>query len=115
MFKRDLIEEILQGIKKIDCYIIKVYGVSWGVGYDLNVLLTLNNNKTHHLDAHALPKSWACIGHLRDNQTVFYNYTGRNDVYRDYVINYWTSKQGLEEYLQRFKKCDLIQFMEALK
>jgi hypothetical protein len=104
MSKKELREKILENVETVDCSIVKVYGVTIGVGYDLNARVTFKNGYVLPIKAHALRQSWACVGHLREYQGQFKVYTGSNDIYREQVIAYWENKDGLNEWLERLNK-----------
>lgn len=106
MLKKDLVKGLVKAVTKVDATIVRVYGVSHGVGYDLNVVVNFEKGITKSFEAHAGPKSWTMPGHLRPNNS-FYEYTGSNDVYRERVIEYWEHGDGLEEYYGHFLKKEL--------
>lgn len=110
MLKSEMIQEFINEVKEVKCQIVKVYGVSHGVGYDMNIKVLFKNGDSTILEAHALRQSWACLNHLRSNQDEFKLYTGSNDIYRDEVVNYWEKKSAsaLSQYFNRFRKGDLI-------
>lgn len=113
MLKRELVELIVDKFDKVDkVEIIKVYGVSCGVGYDLRVDFTNEIG----LKAHANRHSWALPSYLREDQDVFKKYTGRNDVYRESVKSYWTenTKDALREYFGRYKKEELFEGLNKI-
>ena len=114
MEKEELVKKLINEVEKVDCAIIRVYGVVCGVGYDLNIVITFKNGYQKTIEAHAGPKSWCSPGHLRDRQYSFYNYTGKNDCYRQKVIDYWTSKNGFISYLHYFKKPELEKMIEKI-
>jgi hypothetical protein len=114
MKKEESVKKLVDEVEKVDCSIIRVYGVTCGVGYDLDVLITFKNGYRKWIDAHASPRSWCGPGHLRDSQYSFYNYTGKNDRYRERVTNYWTSKNGFIGYLCYFKKPELKEMIEEV-
>ena len=109
MVKSEMVKSFIGNVEKVECEIVKVYGVPMGIGYDMVITLTNKNGRIAFLDAHATRQSWALIGHLRPNQTVYDDYKGSNYSYKyiDSVKSYWESKNGLFEYLLRFKKQDL--------
>ncbi len=53
MKKIDLRNEIIEMTNSVDCNILKVYGVSCGVGYDLIVNVSFKNGGFRQLKAHA--------------------------------------------------------------
>jgi len=106
MKKSILIEEIVKEVVKIECYVARVYGVSCGVGYDLDVYIEFYNGSNKHIEAHAVRQSWACVNHLRPRNPM-YKYSGSNDVYQDQVIKYWTDGKAFSEYLARDLKKNL--------
>ncbi len=108
MKKSELVERICSKVKKVDCFIERVYGVSHGVGYDLNVDVEYINDKKERIQAHAVHSCWAGLGHLRPNNPD-YKYTGSCDVYKKDVCDYWDSENGLEEYLMRLSKSELVE------
>ena len=112
MTKKQMIEEILNKVKSVDCNIVRVYGVTMGVGYDLNVSIE-HDKGSFYFKAHATRASWALIGHLRPNNPQ-YQYTGSCDYYQEDVIKYWEHGEGLGEYLGRFKKLDLIHLYDTI-
>ena len=116
MKKAQLIETILEKVKTVDAQIIRVYGVPMGVGYDLGVMVTFKDGQSRYLEAHASNKAWAVGGHLRPNQFMFDEYKGSNAPlrYAESVRSYWNKKHGLKEYLSRFKKVDLVEYLEEL-
>ena len=108
MTKKEMIESILQEVKSVKCSVIRVYGLSNGVGYDLIASIDFEK-KTIEVDAHALRTGWAYPKHLRPNNP-YYKYTGSNDVYQSQVVNFWEKKTGytgFEGYLSELKKNDL--------
>jgi hypothetical protein len=109
MVKSDIVKSFIENVESVKCEIVKVYGVPMGVGYDMVISLTHKDGHIAFLDAHATRQSWALIGHLRPNQTVYDDYKGSNysHKYIDSVKSYWESKNGLFEYLLRFKKQNL--------
>ena len=112
MKKIDMINEIKENVN-VDCVITKVYGVPFGVGYDLNVYLTHKEDKNVimcRLKAHATRQSWSLLGHLREYESRFNTYTGKNDVYRDQVMAWWENKDALEDYFMRMSKKDLTYY-----
>lgn len=116
MKKQEIGEIILGEVIKIDANIVKVYGVGCGVGYDLDIVITFKSGYQKEIDAHAGPKSWGVPGHLRDRQYSFYNYTGKNDCYRERVIHYWCYDVGFETYLSYLTKNELESLLkEATK
>ena len=115
MKKQAIIDDLMQNLEVKDVTILRIYGVTYGVGYDLNV--TVEHTKTGEikiLKAHALKSSWALPGHLRPNNRQL-EYKGSNNPYKyvDTVSHYWMIKDGLLEYLERFKKDALIAFKES--
>ena len=106
MLKKEMVKELVEKVKITRCTVQRVYGVSFGVGYDLNVLVEFKNGKRKHLDAHATRASWDSPGHLRPNNPE-YKYTGSNDVYQEQVIYHWEKKHGFKWYLERLKKLEL--------
>jgi hypothetical protein len=113
MKKSQMIELITKEVEKIDCYIVKIYGVSWGVGYDLDIDITFKGGRKFPMQSHALSQSWALIGHLRPNNP-YYKYTGSNDVYRNKVTHYWQIGNGFAEYLGRLKKTELEVWLKVM-
>ena len=114
MKKDEIIQKILDNVNNVECFIVRTYGVSHGVGYDLNVRVTYKSEKELIVEAHALSKSWACLGHLRPHNPV-YKYTGSNDIYKEQVMNYWDSGKGFKEYLARLLKTELLDLLNNLK
>ena len=108
--KKELIEKVLKQVKNVDCNIVKVYGVPCGIGYDMIVKVELSDGRIKYLETHAGPRSWTMPDHLRKDQIEYDNYKGKNPplFYADVVKRFWSDKQGLKEYLQRFKKETLI-------
>ena len=112
--KKDLVNAIVEKVESVDCDIVRIYGVTMGVGYDLDITIKLKGTSMElYIPAHASPKSWASYGHLRPNNP-YYKYTGRNDVYRARVIDYWEKKHGLENLLNRFNMTDLRYILDYL-
>jgi len=111
MKKSEVIEKIIENVKEISCYIVRIYGVSCGVGYDMNVELTFKNGLTEHQDVHAIRQSWACFGHLRPNNPR-YQYTGNCDYYQEKVIKYWENGNGFKELITRMNKEELIEKLD---
>ena len=107
MKKIEIIEKIVERVEEIDIGIVRVYGVSHGVGYDMTGYVYFDNGKSMLVEAHAVRASWACLGHLRPDNP-YYKYTGSNDVYQDDVIKYWKEKHGFREYLGRWLKPELV-------
>ena len=116
MKKAEIIETILEKVETVKTDIIRVYGVPMGVGYDLDVYITFKDGQRKYLEAHATNKGWAVGGHLRPNQFIFNEYKGSNAPmrYAEDVTRYWNEKHGLKEYLSRFKKVDLVEYLEGL-
>jgi len=108
MKKADMREAILKELVSSNAGILRVYGVSFGVGYDLVIDLEFKNVDMN-IHAHATNKSWALPGYLRPDNPQ-YKYTGSNDRYQYRVINYWKTKDALDEYLSRFQKPELEEF-----
>jgi hypothetical protein len=116
MKKQELIETILAKVEEVDCSIIRIYGVPFGVGFDLDITITTNDWKQYYLPAHAVPRTWAMPGHLRSHQRHQYDYKGQGDVgyYEEKVIEYWESKRALGEYLARLSKPELEELLLTL-
>lgn len=114
MKKAEMIQSIINKVERVDCYIVRVYGVSCGVGYDLNVNLETKNDNIR-LAAHALRQSWAAVGHLRPNNP-YYKYSGSCDYYQKDVIKYWESEKerALEKYFSRLNKSELTLWYESI-
>ncbi len=109
MLNKDLVNNIVLQLEVTQVTILRTYGVSCGVGYDIAV--TVKNKRTNNLfilEVHAVRQSWACVGYLRPDNPQ-YKYTGSNDVYKDAVHIYWynDNKQALKEYYNRFTKKEL--------
>ena len=104
MKKSEMINEILSvNPKCVNTYITRVYGVSCGVGYDIEATIEFKGGFVLPIKAHASRQGWAYPNHLRPNNP-YYKYTGKNDVYQEKVINYWMNGAGFEGYLNEFKK-----------
>lgn len=116
MKKADIIEAITENIETVECNVVRVYGVPMGVGYDMVVNLTHKDGHVENLKAHASNKSWSMGGHSRPHQIAFSEYKGRNNPlqYVHAVKRFWESKDGLKEYLSRFKKDALVDILEGL-
>lgn len=109
MQKAEMVNEIEQYIETIDCEVIRTYGVTHGVGYDLHITL----NDAIRLNAHATNVSWDLVGHRKaDND--YCQYTGKNDVYKEAVIDYWVSGEAIQYYLERLTKDQLFEIMLAV-
>jgi len=106
MTKAKMIKAILDNVDIKACRVVRVYGVPFGVGYDLNITVLYKNGQAEIIDAHATNKSWSGIGHMKPNNPD-YKYTGRNDIYQNQVINRWENSWGYEGYLNRFSKIEL--------
>ena len=120
MKKSDIIDMLLDGVRKIEADVIRVYGVSCGVGYDLNITVYFKEDpsryiKPIHIKAHAGPRTWCAPNHLRPNNG-YYQYSGHSDRYQSAVRDYWEreSHAGLRGYLGYFKKDQLIYFYETI-
>ena len=106
MTKQKMIENILPKVKETSCYIVRTYGVSMGVGYDLNINVEMADFEID-FEAHATRQSWALLGHLRPNNPE-YQYSGSCDYYKQDVCEYWEDKnKGLKEFLSRLTKDQL--------
>ena len=116
MKKQELIEMTIAKVEEVECSIVRVYGVTFGVGFDLDITITTNDWKQHYLPAHAGPKAWAMPYHQRSRQYHQYDYKGRGDVdyYEKKVIEYWESKRALGEYLSRLSKPALEELLLTL-
>ncbi len=107
MKKSEMIEAILS--VKPECtnaYIVRVYGVTCGVGYDIDAIIEFKGGFVLPIKAHSSRQGWAYPEHLRPNNP-YYRYTGKNDVYQEKVINYWMNGSGFESYLNRLNKDNL--------
>jgi hypothetical protein len=108
MDKKELVLQLTSMYEVKNCVVRRVYGVSCGVGYDLDV--TVMNNQTGEIsmiEAHANNHGWFYPNHLRPNNP-FYKYTGSCDRYQSRVINAWLQPHALECYYNEFKKDALI-------
>lgn len=110
MRKRDLILALSSMYEVKNCVVRRVYGVSSGVGYDMDVLVQNNNTgELHLIQAHANNRGWFYPSHLRPNNPP-YQYTGSCDRYRERVISAWMDNpNALEYYFANFKK-EALQF-----
>ena len=117
MKKELLVNKILENVKEVDCVICKVYGVTYGVGYDLIVNVEFINTLTITIKAHATNKSWSLWGHLRPNNP-YYKYTGSNDVYQNRVIHHYENTNykynGYYELLNRLTNKQLLETIKEL-
>jgi len=114
MKKSEIIERIIKEVESVSCYIVRVYGVSCGVGYDMNATIRFKNGYLMMPAVHALHQSWACLGHLRPNNP-HYQYTGSCDVYQSRVIEYWEKRNGFKELLTRLDKERLEYILFSVK
>jgi hypothetical protein len=103
MRKNEMVDVIIENVESVNASILKVYGVSCGVGYDLFVTVKTKKTQILGFNAHAVRQSWACVGYLRPNNP-YYRYTGSNDVYQSRVIEYWRNGGGFREFLGRMSK-----------
>lgn len=103
MIKNEMIDVIIENVESVNASIVRVYGVSCGVGYDLFVTVQTKKCMILDFDAHAVRQSWAGVGYLRPNNP-YYKYTGSNDVYQSRVIEYWRNGGGFREFLGRMNK-----------
>lgn len=104
MKKSKMIESILSVKHNPEhAYISRVYGVTCGVGYDIDVTVIFQGVFTLDIEAHASRQGWAYPEHLRPNNP-YYKYTGSNDVYQEEVIKYWMNGSGFKSYLNGLKK-----------
>jgi hypothetical protein len=114
MKKSLIIDNILIKVDKINLIIHRTYGVSHGVGYDMTAYVTFDNGVELDFAAHAVPKSWDSLGHIRPNNP-YYKYSGSNDVYKERVIDHWEKKNGFKYYLERFKKQELEYLLQVIQ
>jgi len=116
MIKREMVLEILEQVEEVKCYIVRTYGVSRGVGYDLNVGVEFSGVKYLDIQAHAVSSrsSWDMPEHLRPNNPI-YKYTGDCDYYKEDVMDYWDNGRGFAGYLQRLQKPELEYILGACK
>lgn len=107
MKKSEMIEAILKASPRCQSvYIVRVYGVSCGVGYDISTTFMFEGGHILDIEAHASHHGWAYPNHLRPNNP-YYKYTGKNDRYQERVINFWKNGLGFESYLNELKKKEL--------
>lgn len=113
MKKQELVLKLVSMYEVKNCVIRRVYGVSNGVGYDLDV--TVMNNATgelHLIKAHANNHGWFYPSHLRPNNPP-YQYTGKCDRYQSRVVNAWVNElYPLFPYFNEFKKSELLAILE---
>lgn len=114
MTKKDLVLQLVNNYEVQNCVIRRVYGVSCGVGYDLDI--TVMNNKTGEItmiEAHANNHGWYYPSHLRPNNPP-YKYTGSCDRYQDRVLSAWIDNgvNALMCYFNEFKKSELLEILE---
>lgn len=113
MTKAMLVEAITKEVKVSNVEIVKVYGVTCGVGYDM---LLHTNFMTYK--ARAYRQSWDLTGHHRENERDFNTYKGSdNDPlrYEEAINKYYTEEDGFKHYLSRFSKIMLQATYEVLK
>ena len=115
MRKSEMIDSILSLEPKVlNCDIRRVYGVSCGVGYDLNITVHFNvTGEVKFIAAHANNHGWAYPSHLRPNNPP-YKYTGSCDRYRERVINAWVNGFAFESYLNKLSKNELQSFYDEV-
>ena len=112
MLKNEVIKNLINEVQEVNCQVVRVYGVPWGIGYDLTITVHLKNNETVNFKANANRKTWSGIGHLRERQASYNEYKGSKDphYYLQEVRDYWefTYQRALYNYLSRFNKNDLL-------
>lgn len=118
MLKKEIISTIMTHLEVVDVWLVRVYGVPMGIGYDMVAeVKAKETGEILHFDFHAGPQSWDCIGHLRPNQLGFDAYKGGNPplLYLDRVKRWWSEKAGFRFYLERFKKKELEEMLQDLQ
>ena len=114
MRKKELVLALSSMYEVKNCVIRRVYGVSSGVGYDLDVLLQNNvTGETTLIEAHANNHGWFYPSHLRPNNPP-YKYTGSCDRYRERVISAWVNGFAFESYLNKLSKNELQSFYDEV-
>jgi hypothetical protein len=119
--KSDIIDMIKAEVSKVECDIVKIYGVSCGVGYDLDIDVYFKIDLKQYrgplkIKAHAGPRTWCMPGHLRPNNR-YYEYKGRSDRYQEVVRKYWQEPKkydGLAGYLDYMTKKDIMILYHSL-
>lgn len=107
MRKSEMIDSILSLVNKVEnCEIRRVYGVSCGVGYDLDITISFNTGEVKMIEAHANNHGWYYPSHLRPNNPP-YKYTGSCDRYQSRVISAWVNGLSFEYYLNKLNKNEL--------
>lgn len=108
MKKSELILKLSSNYEVKNCMIRRVYGVSCGVGYDLDVLVMNKiTGEVTMIEVHANNHGWYYPNHLRPNNPP-YKYTGSCDRYQSRVISAWMDNpNALEYYFDGFKKTEL--------
>lgn len=117
MKKQEIIQEIVEQVSVTSTRIVRVYGVSNGIGYDLDFKATFKNGFAKEFEAHCYRSSWDCIGHLKPNQRVFNAYKGSDNEplrYERDVMNYWQGK-GFRHFLERHSKDELNDLYNQVK
>lgn len=113
MKKQQMIEMLVSRYEVKNCNIRRVYGVSCGVGYDLDVLvMNIETGELHIIKAHANNHGWYYPSHQRPNNPP-YKYSGSCDRYQSRVVDSWmNNKYALESYFGEFKKIGLEAFIQ---
>lgn len=117
MTKKKIIDSIASNVKVQDVNIVRIYGVPMGVGYDMQVVLSdVSTGEVSSVKMHAGARAWDMPEHLRPNQ-IFYNaYKGGDSYperYIDPIKKYFIEGNGFKNYLERFKKDELIKMTEG--
>ena len=109
--KKDEIVKNLVNVLKVESVVIaKIYGVTCGIGYDLDIKVSNTlTGEVKFIKAHASNKSWDCLEWLHPNRA-FNTYKGGNNPYRfvDSVTRYWMDGCALENYYMRYNKASLV-------
>lgn len=108
MKRKELVLALSSMYEVKNCVIRRVYGVSNGVGYDLDVMvMNINTGEVTLIQAHANNHGWFYPSHLRPNNPP-YKYTGTCDRYQSRVISAWMDNpNAMEYYFDNFKKIGL--------
>jgi len=117
MTKEELRGLIVEKIGRVNyCEICKVYGMTMGVGYDLDVEIVTTDGEAFFINAHANRFGWAFLGHARPNNQ-YYEYTGHNDSYQNAVCEFWkfSPKSAVMQALRRLQKSELIEILDDIK
>lgn len=116
--KRMALKIIHEHIDSVECSIVRTYGLPHGVGYDLRIFMNRVDSKKvpFILEAHASKDSWELVGHLRPTNDT-YEYTGKNDIYREDIIEHWTGEMKYDTifyHFMRYKRNELEDLLAEL-